>query len=403
MTTTDMPDILRRWLEISVGGKIVKISRPLTGASRQAWSVDVLCGEKNRALFLLSDKNTGGGSIKDAAVLRSLADTRVPVPTVIAVNEAQNSILLERIEGRSDFPPNDSDLDNEITARHLMELTAALHAINPTDLSIAHLKAPLNATECARLHLDKLEQVIPAFGNDIEPFFIYGLAWLKAHIPDQVDCISLIHSDMGPGNFLYREGRVVAILDWEVAHFGDPMEDLAAISVRDMATPIGRLPVRFAEYQHYSGLKVNLERVAYYRALILLRNSLMISLGLRFPPTGFNIEEMTMYQALLIRGAALAICDCLKISRPMLDLAITIDDVPEQELSEISSLLGQSFPNVISAEQALRQSVPNYISEKKLDQPEIVLYFARRLLRFGLQRRKELGDLFERYPQPLES
>jgi aminoglycoside phosphotransferase (APT) family kinase protein len=36
-----------------------------------------------------------------------------------------------------------------------------------------------------------------------------------------------VHGDYRTGNFLYREDRIFGILDWEMAHFGDPLEDLA--------------------------------------------------------------------------------------------------------------------------------------------------------------------------------
>ena len=73
-----------------------------------------------------------------------------------------------------------------------------------------------------------------------------------------------------------RAGRVTAVLDWEVAHWGDAMEDLAAIAVRDMATPVGHLPTRFAEYATASGATVDLYRVACDRVLVLTRNAMLI-------------------------------------------------------------------------------------------------------------------------------
>ena len=42
---------------------------------------------------------------------------------------------------------------------------------------------------------------------------------------------TLVHGDYHPGNMLFEDGRVVAILDWEVAEIGQPLLDLGALSI----------------------------------------------------------------------------------------------------------------------------------------------------------------------------
>jgi len=124
---------------------------------------------------------------------------------------------------------------------------------------------------------------------------------------------------MGPGNFLYRGGAVTAILDWEVAHWGDPMEDLAAIAVRDMATPIGPLAARYAEYARAGGAPVDLAGVAWYRVFILTRNTALIGLGLRRELAHRDREPLARFQLLLLRALALCLCDVVGIARPAPD------------------------------------------------------------------------------------
>ena len=124
---------------------------------------------------------------------------------------------------------------------------------------------------------------------------------------------------MGPGNFLYRGGAVTAILDWEVAHWGDPMEDLAAIAVRDMATPIGPLGTRYAEYATAGGAPVDLAGIAWYRVFILTRNTALIGLGLRRELAHRDREPLTRFQLLLLRALALCLCDVVGVARPAPD------------------------------------------------------------------------------------
>lgn len=54
------------------------------------------------------------------------------------------------------------------------------------------------------------------------------IRWLTRHLPDPSGRLSLVHGDYRSGNFLYNEaGEIPALLDWEMAHIGDPLEDLA--------------------------------------------------------------------------------------------------------------------------------------------------------------------------------
>ena len=259
---------------------------------------------------------------------------------------------------------------------------------------------------------------------------------------------------MGPGNFLYMGGRVTAIVDWEVAHFGDPMEDLAAIAIRDMATPIGHLPTRLREYEQSSGIEVDLQRVGYYRALVLIRNSMLISLGLAQPPASYDVVEMTMYQTLLMRAAALVICDNLCVERPDFEVpepsqatgtrrsglltglrrdldetiapalgeglasrraagmaralaAIEHDDqigaaLDRAELDDLEDLLGQRPADLATAEAELRVLIDALDRPDRATDQSLANYFGRRMLRLAERRRPLMGELWERVPQPME-
>jgi len=61
-----------------------------------------------------------------------------------------------------------------------------------------------------------------------QPIIRAAIRWLRAHPPPPAQKISVVHGDFRTGNFLYdTDGRIHAILDWEMAHLGDPLEDLA--------------------------------------------------------------------------------------------------------------------------------------------------------------------------------
>ncbi|MGI9328740.1 MAG: phosphotransferase family protein [Pseudomonadales bacterium] len=76
--------------------------------------------------------------------------------------------------------------------------------------------------------LDYWAEVIRADQLHPEPVAEAAIRWLYRHLPEPSSERVLVHGDYRSGNFLYNaEGEIKAILDWEMAHIGDPLEDLA--------------------------------------------------------------------------------------------------------------------------------------------------------------------------------
>lgn len=450
MAVDGLPPNVQAWVESATGGVTVAAHRHLAGASRQAWSVDVDRDATTLELFLLRDIGRGGGSARDAAVLTALATTGIPVPTVHASDAQLRVVLTERIPGRSVFPAVERDEEREATVRHLMQVTAALHRLDPATLDVAHLTLSPDTgatTDHAGAQLASVEGVAAMIGDSLHPLFSVALAWLRRNKPAAVPRTSLVHSDMGPGNFLYRDGRIVAVLDWEVAHWGDPMEDLAALAVRDMATVVGPLPACFAEYERHGGPAVDLDTVDWYRILVLTRNSMLIGLGLSFDDPESDRAQLTMYRTMLMRAAALVLCDAVGIERPeeaaLVEGPVTEelrlvahawrdqrdsvepalpDGVPRQRANGVTGTLGAVDHRLrFGADRTARElddlaallgrrpeSVDEGLTEviglrDDLDrEAEVTAYLARHLVREGMLLAPLLGDLADRYPQSLK-
>ncbi|WP_201281499.1 phosphotransferase, partial [Staphylococcus aureus] len=61
------------------------------------------------------------------------------------------------------------------------------------------------------------------------PVFGLALKWLEANLPPPPERLSLVHGDFRLGNLMIGPEGVVGVLDWELAHLGDPLEDLGWI------------------------------------------------------------------------------------------------------------------------------------------------------------------------------
>jgi aminoglycoside phosphotransferase (APT) family kinase protein len=72
------------------------------------------------------------------------------------------------------------------------------------------------------------ERIIDANELSPQPIVRAAIRWLRANPPAPASRISVVHGDYRVGNFLYTTGGAInGVLDWEMAHLGDPLEDLA--------------------------------------------------------------------------------------------------------------------------------------------------------------------------------
>jgi Phosphotransferase enzyme family len=103
------------------------------------------------------------------------------------------------------------------------------------------------------------------------------LAWLEANAPGGEAAPRLLWSDAGPHNMLVDSGRITGLLDWELAHLGDPLEDLGAAVWACLPGTLDPSEV-IAGYEHEAG-PVDRERLRYFEALACATRSVMVVAG----------------------------------------------------------------------------------------------------------------------------
>src|SRR5207249_3636792 len=113
----------------------------------------------------------------------------------------------------------------ESTAKDFIVQLAALHRLDPADLHLPGFPEPTTIRDAVDYELDELESILAARGGPVDPALAFSLGWLRTHVPDYDGRVVLVQGDTGPGNFIYANGEVLAVVDWELAHLGDPMDD----------------------------------------------------------------------------------------------------------------------------------------------------------------------------------
>jgi aminoglycoside phosphotransferase (APT) family kinase protein len=271
-------DELGRWIRDLVGGASVRLER--SPARREGWYVEVEDRDgEERAYFLRIGRegdpaNDPRATALEAEINRTLAAFGVRVPRVHGALPDGRAVLYDRAPGRSDLERATPEVQQAVYRDYMREL-AALHRIDPRRIALPGLRRPETAEDCALVELARVEAEFAGLVDD--PLATFGLQWLRRHVPHRVDRIAFVHGDAGTPNFMFEGERVTALIDWEWGHFGDPMEDLGNATVHASFHPSGDWPALIECYAEASGLPVDLERVRYYRAHLMVRSVLALA------------------------------------------------------------------------------------------------------------------------------
>lgn len=269
-----MDERLRSFVERAAGARVAQSARAGTGASRATWLVTLATGAECVLRADTGDGPMAGTALtlaREAAVYEALRGEAVAIPRLLAATAEGDALLVERAPGTDSL----EGLDPPARARVMdsyVDALAELHALDAGRLALPGFARP-EPGDPARAELALWRAVFEARVTRPAPLARFAFAWLERSAPRHADRISLCHGDAGPGNFLHAEGRVSALLDWEFAHLGDPLDDLGWLAFRGhhLQEGIGDLEAQLARWSARTGLPAERRRIAWYRALVMLR------------------------------------------------------------------------------------------------------------------------------------
>jgi len=168
----------------------------------------------------------------------------------------------------------------KVLVPQFMAHLAAIHTFDHTTKPMPSMDVPrIGTTDNALWQLNRARRIWEEDRGEDIPLVEVACNWLERNLPP-LDRISVVHGDFRSGNFLFDEatGRIDAWLDWERGHLGDRHRDLAWMTDLTMGHygedgktyfVCGLVPqdVFFGLYEEASGLKVDPERLAWYRIL----------------------------------------------------------------------------------------------------------------------------------------
>lgn len=265
-----LPEPVLQWIAATTAGTVVE-ARLITSGGRLGYRVDIDRAGEPLALFLQRGRDADEGSFlplaREAEVFRALAPLGVAVPKVWGVSPEDNVVLVDRLEGVVWFHEPSDPAQRTAIAQDFIRQIARWHSTPASDLALPSFQPVRSAAAHQREQLSGIRRLFEAADAEapIDEIARVSLSYLERNIPDYAGPAVLCQGDTGPGNFIYRDDRVLGVIDWELAHLGDPMDDIAWLSWRATQHGFPDFPQRMREYEALSGITVDAARVHYYR------------------------------------------------------------------------------------------------------------------------------------------
>jgi aminoglycoside phosphotransferase (APT) family kinase protein len=251
------------------------------GASQETYRISIKTDQGDRILAMR--RAPGGmftepmpgypGLATEALLMQSAKAAGVPEPEVYWVltpeDELGGGFIMQWIEGealgaRINRSEEFADIRPKL-AYECGQIMARIHAIDLEETGLnKHLAeiAPAEFVEQTKTRYEAL--------NTPQPMIDYAARWLTDHLPRDYAPV-LVHNDFRNGNFMLTPDGISAVLDWEIAHIGDPMRDLGWICTNSWrfggASPVGgfgEYQDLFAGYESITGKPVDPEHVKFW-------------------------------------------------------------------------------------------------------------------------------------------
>ena len=238
----------------------------------------------------------------DAALMIVAAAAGVPAPPIRAVLTPEDGLgagyimafvpgetIARRILREPQFAALRADFAEQCAA-----ILARIHRLDAAALPFLQ---PCGAAEQIELY----RRVYDALGHP-QPVIELGLRWAEMHLPRRRRN-AVVHGDFRLGNLICAEDRIAAVIDWELAVLGDPVQDLGWLCVKTWRfggpAPVGGMGRRealLAAYERAGGSAVDAEDLRFWEAFGSIKWAIMCLMkGLEHRRTGRrSLEQLAI-------------------------------------------------------------------------------------------------------------
>jgi aminoglycoside phosphotransferase (APT) family kinase protein len=255
LATFDLPDVQERLVRFLSGlgladVEITELRRFTVGFSWMTFGFLARWREggegKGRELILRLGPSNGIFAPYRASpefhTLRALHGSGVPAPQVHWHSDSSDDFgapffICDFVQGEAPIPwtpdggPAFDEATRKLIGAQFIAALAALHRFDWRGAGLDRIGGPTDVRRAAIDRIDFWEGMLARWAKSRVPMLEWAAIWLREHAP-VAPCVSVVHGDFRIGNFLVDQGRITAILDWELVRLGDPIEDLGWICMQ---------------------------------------------------------------------------------------------------------------------------------------------------------------------------
>ena len=247
-----------RWIERELGGQVVRHERHPRW--RPAFDIDLeRPGGEVVPVHFRGDRGheqTGDyGTEHEFKVLQVLEAHGIRVPHIYGLCEDPLGIVMERAPGRPNLATAESEDERQDVLDEYIDQLVAMHAIDPGAFEAVGIPRPADGEALVWGDYAEWVGAYREHKPGPEPLIEFALAWLGRNAPSDRAEVTFCHGDAG--QFIFEDGRLTALLDFEFGYLGDPAADLGALRSRDLSEPLGDLNRAYRRYHERSGRPID--------------------------------------------------------------------------------------------------------------------------------------------------
>jgi aminoglycoside phosphotransferase (APT) family kinase protein len=272
------------------GVEVSDLSRIYGGSSQETYGFNARwrdAGREVRKPLILRREPPAGLVVAERdleyTVYRALEGQGLPVPVAHFLELDPHWLdrpffIMDMLPGSAAHPhlPGDPFAGRgDVVARQFWRILGRLAGLDHRTLGLTSLRNGAAQARFWSRELDHWEAILDAGERIVDPIARGAIRWMRRNPPPEPAKPAVVHGDYRVGNFLFTLGQgITAVLDWEMCHIGDPLEDIAwAINQFWPITRFLPLEEGIAEWETASGLTVDQDALDWWRLFTALKAS----------------------------------------------------------------------------------------------------------------------------------
>jgi aminoglycoside phosphotransferase (APT) family kinase protein len=278
------------WIEKELGGTVERCERQVRW--RPGWFVDLRRDGELQPLYVRGDRNEEFPPWPleyERNLLQLLQKTSIPVPKIFGFCPDPRAIILERLPGRPNLKTATNDEERLSVLEDLAHQMAAMHSLDIEPFRAIGLKMPTTPEERALPFFLEGEKLYLRYKSVADPRMEFVRRWIRRSVPEDREEVCFVHAD--PGQFLFQDGKITAMLDFEWACLGDPFMDLGGLRLRAIHEPMGDIAPLFRRYASLTGRVIDRNILGFHTVAFIANTSIAIAPAVASPNAGVDYPE----------------------------------------------------------------------------------------------------------------